>query len=289
MSDTPPTIPGDGNIFGDPPTGGGMTLADLEITEAADSRDIFEGPSPTGVRKYHVWATSSAVFDNELLENYVRSKLEDTAPAVWDSLVPHNATIKALGGGVFDCEVNYGLLDITAEFEFDTTGGQETKRISLGTRKYGTGPTFGGLINCREGRVEGVSVTTPVMTFSETRSFISVSAAYRNWLYRMTGRVNSAAFKGCAAGECLFMGARGRKTGRTNWRVQFNFACSANIVNLAIAGGAIVVARKDGWEYLWIYEEPKEDGNRLIPFPTAAYVEQVYPLGDLASLGIGSV
>ena len=105
----------------------------------------------------------------------------------------------------------------------------------------------------------------------------------------MTGRVHTGgAFKGTAAGECLFMGARGRKRGREYWQVQFSFACSENIVDLAVAGGAIVVESKLGWEYLWVYDEPKEDSGRVIPFPSAAYVEQVYKLGDLSALGIGS-
>jgi hypothetical protein len=223
------------------------------------------------------------------LEYFIRSKIENSAPAEVDGgLRPKTVRIEPQRGGIFHADVEYGLIDSTAGFEFDTTGGTTTMRQSFGTRKYGTGPTFGGLINCRDGKVEGVEITQPVMTFSETRSFLNVSNAYRNFLYRMTGRVNSGAFKGCAAGEVLFMGARGRKQGRENWTVQFNFACSENIVNLQIAGGAIVVSSKLGWEYLWVYYEDKVDSDRLIPFPQAAYVEQTYRLGNFASIGIGT-
>jgi hypothetical protein len=282
-------LPGDGTIFPELP-GGSLSLFDITMEELNDSRAMVGGLNQDReVRRYALWCNNPAHIDDEYLEYYIRSKIENNAPAEVDGgLRPKTVRIDPQRGGIFHADVEYGLIDLTAGFEFDTTGGVTTMRQSFGTRRYGSGPVFGGLINCRDGKVEGVEITQPVMTFSETRSFLNVTNAYRNFLYRMTGRVNSVAFKGTAPGECLFMGARGRKQGRDNWTVQFNFACSENIEGLSLAGGAITVASKLGWEYLWMYYEDKEDSDRLIPFPQAAYVEQTYRLADLTALGIGS-
>jgi|694.fasta_scaffold06600_8 hypothetical protein len=282
-------LPVEGTPYPELP-GGALSLFDITMEERNDSRSIVSGVNQDReIRRYALWCNNESAIDDEYLEYYIRSKIENNAPAEVDGgLRPKIIRIEPQRGGIFHADVEYGLIDVTAGFEFDTTGGTTLMRQSFGTRRYGSGPVFGGLINCRDGKVEGVEITQPVMTFSETRSFLNVSNAYRNFLYRMTGRVNSGAFKGTAAGECLFMGARGRKQGRDNWTVQFNFACSENLTALSLAGGAVVVDSKLGWEYLWMYYEDKVDSDRLIPYPQAAYVEQTYLLADLTALGIGS-
>ena len=290
------SVPSGGQFFGNgenPLTGNGLsiapyTISDIICEEADDSRDFLESPQgPRNLFKFHL-AAPGELIGHPALEGYFRSAVANAAPAEWDGMVPKSLDVQQRGGGIAFAKVEYGLVDNTTEFDFDTTGGQTTIRQSFGTRKYGTGPSFAGLINCQNGKVDGVDITIPTMTFSITRSFVTITNAYRNLLHRMTGKVNNGAFFGTAAGETLFMGAQGRKAGRELWRVRFAFACSENVANLPIAGGAITVTRKDGWEYLWTYFEEEEESGRLIPRPKAAYVEQVYGLADFAALGIGT-
>lgn len=290
------TVPNPGQFFGsgnEPLTGSGLSISpysiqDIICEETDDSRDFSETPAgPRNIFKYHLAAPPDLI-GHPALEGYWRSVVANTCPAEWDGMVPRSMDVQQRGGGIALAKVEYGLMDATAEFDFDTTGGQTTARQSFGTRKYGTGPNFQGLINCNNGRVDGVDITIPTMTFSITRSFVSISNAYRNLLHRMTGKVNSGAFWGTAAGETLFLGAQGRKAGRELWRVRFAFACSENAANLSVGAGTITVTRKDGWEYLWVYTEEEEESGRLIPRPKAAFVEQVYLLADFAALGIGT-
>ncbi|MCK4343502.1 MAG: hypothetical protein KAY37_17450 [Phycisphaerae bacterium] len=76
--------------------------------------------------------------------------------------------------------------------------------------------------------VEGVDIAVPVYHFSETHYLPDaiVSPAYRGTLFSLTGKVNGGAFKGFAAGECLFLGAAGAKRGSGDWEITFRFAAS---------------------------------------------------------------
>lgn len=105
-------------------------------------------------------------------------------------------------------------------------------------------------------------------------------------LFYLTGRVNHAPFKGFAAGEVLFLGASGSQRGQEDWEVTFSFAASPNVTGLAV--GQITGIAKKGWEYLWVRYEDAVDAHTLVKQPAAAYVEQVYPYGDFALLGIGT-
>lgn len=95
--------------------------------------------------------------------------------------------------------------------------------------------------------VEGVDIDVPVYHFSETHylpltcrpeqsSVVAkrprprrgrrhvkglpdaiVTPAYSGTQFNLTGKVNGGAFKGFAAGECLFLGAAGAKRGSGDW------------------------------------------------------------------------
>ena len=127
--------------------------------------------------------------------------------------------------------------------------------------------------------------------FSETHYLgdATVTAGYKATLFSLTGKTNSAAFKGCAIGECLFLGASGSKRGTGDWEITFKFAASPNKTNIVI-GGNITVASKKGWEYLWIrYHDVVDDTvNMIVKRPCGAYVEKVYDEGNFSSLGIGT-
>lgn len=97
---------------------------------------------------------------------------------------------------------------------FDTTGGTRHLNRSLETlsKTPATATDYGGAIEVDgEGNVNGVEVTMPTMTLSETHTFTDtkVTSDYQKRLFMLTGTVNKAAFRGFAAGEVLFLGPRG--------------------------------------------------------------------------------
>jgi len=147
-----------------------------------------------------------------------------------------------------------------------------------------------GAIGVTHDNVEGVDIAIPVYNFSETHYIDDalVTPAYRGTLFSLTGKTNNAAFKGCAAGECLFLGASGSKRGEEDWEITFRFAASPNRTNITV--GDITVASKKGWEYLWVRYADAEDATAkaLVKLPVAAYVEKVYEEGDFSQLGIGT-
>jgi len=183
-----------------------------------------------------------------------------------------------------------------SSFSFETRGGTQHITQSLATvashaaPDIPAAPDFKGAIGVTADGVDGVDITVPVYTFSETHHFddASVTTAYKSTLFSLTGRVNDASFKGLAAGECLFLGAAGSKRGDDPWEISFAFAGSPNVTDLSI--GAISGIAKKGWEYLWVRYQEAEDvtAKMLIRKPVAAYVERVYREGSFSALGIGT-
>jgi len=149
-----------------------------------------------------------------------------------------------------------------------------------------------GAIGATAENVEGVDITTPVYNWSETH-FIPDSAmtnAYRGKLFHATGTTNASAFKGFAAGECLFLGASGSKRADEDWEVTFRFSSSPNKTGITV--GDIQGIAKKGWEYLWVTYTPTEltvAGKKYLrQIPLFAYVEKVYEESDFADLAIGT-
>jgi len=138
--------------------------------------------------------------------------------------------------------------------------------------------------------VEGVDITVPVYSFSETHYLADavVTPTYRGTLFSLTGKVNNAGFKGLAAGECLFLGAAGSKRGADDWEITFRFAASPNRTGITV--GTITGISKKGWEYMWVRYADAEDvaARAIVKKPVAAYIEKVYEEGDLSTLGIGT-
>ena len=182
-----------------------------------------------------------------------------------------------------------------SSFSFDTTGGTQKVTQSLQTiGSYPAGaPDFKGAIGFDGEKVEGCDITVPVYKFSEThfKGAAFVNGPYKAAVMALTGQVNSAGFRGFAAGEVLFLGASGARRGRSSsdlWELSFHFAVSKNRASFDVGG--ITVAAKAGWEYLWVlYEDAVDPGAKArIRRPRAVYVEKVYETGDFAGLGIGT-
>lgn len=170
---------------------------------------------------------------------------------------------------------------------FDTTGGTRHLNRSLATISItpAEATNYGGAIEVDgEGNVNGVDVTMPVMTFSETHTFAQskVTTAYRKQLFLLTGTVNKAAFRDFDIGEVLFLGASGQKDGEF-WDITFKFAVSPNRTNLKVTE-SLIVPSKYGWDYLWVKFGEKVVNGAIVKEPIAAYVERVYEAGDFSKL-----
>lgn len=260
------------------------------IIERYDSREATEGiNSPSVDFLYVVQGTED--------DATVRALVEGTIPAIYLGLVFQSYHIQHQGGGVWEVSVRYGKTEPKdtgeSSFSFDTGGG--TQHITQSLQTIGSyappgknAPSFQGAIGVTTDSVEGTDVTVPVYSFTETH-YISgalVTPAYKAALFFLTGKVNGATFKGFAAGEVLFLGASGSQRGADDWEITYRFAASPNVTGLAV--GPITGIGKKGWEYLWVRYADAEDQHVLVKRPIAAYVEQVYELGDFSALGIGT-
>lgn len=228
-----------------------------------------------------------------------KAALASASPVLYDSLVRQTLHIERTAEEVWEGSVRYGVKQPPetgdSSYQFDTGGGTQHITQSLETigRHAPAGkvaPDFQGAVGATHDNVEGVDITTPVYNFSETHyiATAAVTDAYKATLFQLTGRVNSAGFRGFAPGEVLFLGASGAKRGEDDWEITFRFAASPNVTGLVV--GAIGGIDKKGWEYLWVRYADEEDvaAKTLVKKPIAAYVERVYEYGDLSGLGIGT-
>lgn len=226
-------------------------------------------------------------------ETAVLDALLLTAPATLGGMERMKMEATPLGGSVWECTVYYEGYEDDSQYTFETGGGTAHIAQSLQTiARYAlpgqTAPDCQGAIGVNGDNVDGTDITVPQFQFSETHKFdtTEITGAYKLALFNATGKVNNATFKGFAAGEVLFLGASGSRTGIKHWEVAFRFAASPNVVNLPVGG--ITVASKKGWEYLWVRFADAASNNALVKRPVAAYVERVYESADFATLGIGT-
>ena len=261
----------------------------VTVTELQDSR---EQNGVNVIFRYGVVGTSDTV-------EAITSTLA-TAPTAFAGLARHDEETRlrpTVVSDYFELEVPYRLIDTSvgsSSYQFETGGGSQKITQSLATNRYSpsgqTAPDFKGAIGVTKNGIEGVEITIPSATFSETHylSVASVTSSYQALVESLTGKVATAAFKGRARGEVLFLGASGSQRGTEAWEVTFRFARSPNATGLTI--GNITGINKLGWDYLWVYYDEEEDtaANRVVKRPVAVYVEQVYEFADLSQLGIGT-
>jgi hypothetical protein len=260
----------------------GRVLSD----ESAELTYVVRGTDSDAIARLELLTESPTVHNNLKRDD---AEVEELAPSMWLGVVRYvrSGSAPPVAG--------------QSSFNFETRGGTQHITQSLSTvGSYvapdfpgGAAPDFKGAIGVTQDGVEGVDITAPVYTFSETHHLAPavVTTAYKSALFSLTGRVNNAAFKGLSGGECLFLGAAGSRRGTDPedlWEISFAFAGSPNVTGLSV--GTIAGIAKKGWEYLWVRYQEAEDTNAkmLIRKPIAAYVEQVYRDGDFAALGIGT-
>lgn len=177
------------------------------------------------------------------------------------------------------------------QFNFDVSGG--SRRIITGLKqkaKYPANAPDSQGIN--DG--EGVDIVIPVCSISETHYFrpSKITTAWKRKVASMVGCINGKSFWGFEAGELLFTGCSGTRTGDKSsdkWQVTFRFSVQMNQSNIPV--GTLCNATKRGWDLLWVrYKEQEVDvGNgkkAVLNVPVAAYIEQIYPEANFSSLGI---
>ena len=266
----------------------------VTVTEKFESRTVTTGTSPAAELRFDIRGTND---DAE-----ARSALTAASPTQFDLygsgllFLPRDVlTVQPVGFELWEGIVRYGPIPQTNEsvFSFDTGGGAQHITQSLQTvGAYApsgeTAPDFKGAIGVTADSVEGVDITVPVHHFSETHYLAAdvVTETYRGVLFSLTGRINNSAFKGFAAGECLFLGATGSMRDLGDWEINFRFAASPNATGLTI--GSITGIDKKGWEYLWVRYADVEDStaHALVKRPVAVYVERVYEYGNFAAMGV---
>jgi len=265
----------------------------VTVEEKFDSRETTSGKSVE--LTYVIRGTDDDV--------EAMSALKATAPLTYGDLIRGHCRIEYLGPQMWSGTAPYEPpgtankepLEVgESSYQFDTGGGTQHITQSLATiHRYPSGsqpPDFKGAIGVTADGVEGVDITVPVYSFSETHCKASgfVTNTYKGKLFNLTGKTNNAPFKGFAAGEVLFLGASGAKRGDGDWEITYHFAASPNKTGITI--GDITNIEKKGWEYLWVlyWDEEDTDAKVLVKRPKFVYVEKVYEEGDFADLGIGT-
>jgi hypothetical protein len=225
----------------------------------------------------------------------VRKAAEDLTPDVYNYMPRRSTRIEErINETTWKIRVHYEPYTLSPSgdsFTFDTSGGTQHVTQSLATRAAYAAPGFVapdlmGAIGFDGERVNGVDITVPVFSFSETHLIGAsrVNMAYKSTLFTLTGRVNSAPFRGFDAGTVLFLGASGQERDGGQWEITYRFAVSPNRSNIAV--GSIAGIAKRGWDYLTVVYADVESEGVVIKQPRFAYVDEVYEEGDLSGLGI---
>ena len=246
------------------------------------------------------WVVRSAADEFEAL-----AALEMKAPIAYalgaDFLIRQSIKLKPHGAGLYLATIEYGPEDdeksekkpepMEFKYSFDTTGGKH--KISLAEKEVSrqwawsasnSPPDLKGAINYDGKKVQGVEIIVPNLEFSITVYYspAAMTTAFVQNLARKTGRVNSDAWLGFAAGEVLFMGASGDGTLPTirGQRVKpvpvtFKFAASENRDDIIVGSNPQAISKK-GWQYMWVRYERLENSGLDYPVPVHAYVDDVY-------------
>jgi hypothetical protein len=244
-------------------------------------------------RKYVVGSTSDNDAYSELLAH---ADCPESISTPFGVLFRKRVSVTHVGGGNYECEANWAGLGVEndeptfVELSFSTQGKTEHITQSLNTTRYpGTADDHGGQVGVTKDGVEGVDITIPGLTWTETHIFPNADCdnAYLIALKALTGTVNDATFRGHSAGEVLFLGANGSRKNAEQWQIEFSFVAIPNASSLTV--GTITGIDKKGHEYMWITWDKEESGGEFVKsVPRAVYVEQVYPTSDFSGLNIGT-
>lgn len=156
---------------------------------------------------------------------------------------------------------------------------------------------FGGLLEVKDGKPEGVDVYTPHLEFSCEVYLPKVlfTKSYVRKIYQNTPSVNDVPFGVFDPGECLFIGADWDYTSNPEAATEyvhltFSFLGSANeqiIIPSVVGTGTNGAVIKPGWAHIWkLYAEVLDQQTGTTNFVSQVNVERIYPFFDPKKLGI---
>lgn len=271
-----------------------MTITVKELFEGSRSGERVRDGSRADARTLRYLVTGTA--DADAAVDAVESASPVTISSSTGTLKRRRFSYSSVGLTDYHVDVKYDRLKklVVNETEYEFDIGLQNQKIyqSLGTTRYaasGTAPDYQGAINVQDGRIEGVDVGFPTYQFSITQILDAavITQAWRTMVRNLVGKKNSTAIgTEFAAGELLFLGARGRNRSEDEFQVTFSFAASANVSGLTV--GNITGITKKGWDFIWFVYGEQDDtaAGRVVKRPAFAYVEKVIEDGNLNLLGV---
>lgn len=289
----------------------------INFYEKVESRDLKESREDKNLSLNYVSLGSSDTVA-------VRAAALLDLPRTYAGLYRKDLNVKHRGGGVCDVDVEYGLImpgevlgeepeppatldpdaPLPLNYSFSTSGGTthitQSRATVLAFRRGQVGAValaaepaanqakdYKQAINVNEdtGEVGGVDIVTAQAEFSLEARRAFISQNYFNTLFRLTGTVNNAAFKGFLPGEVLYLGCEG-KSENGAWVLTHKFSAEPNQINLVL-NSEITVTQKYGWDYLWVAYTEKPVANIKTRTAEYAYIEEVYRKTNFAQLEIG--
>ena len=225
----------------------------------------------------------------------------DGLAGYWDGLQLESVSATQLGDDIFATVAEYGQIKKpdppatgSVNFDFSYSASSEHINYSISTKSISsvsgiTALDFKNAINVVSDsghlRVEGIDAPNSPVTHTWTYypADGAVTSTYQEKVLGMMGHVNNAAFNGAAAGEVRFVGCSGGARNSEDWQIRFEFSYIKNQTSMAI--GEITGISKEGHDIVWVLFDEKLDSNDfLVKVPAVAYVEQIFPRSNLASL-----
>jgi hypothetical protein len=229
----------------------------------------------------------------------IRDQIELDLPYWYDNKQRQEPQVDELeGGDLFYATVFWKARSLTPlevnqeEFWFDTGGGTQTITQSLAAQVNYVAPAPGavaidyrGAIRVTDNGPQGVEVPRPNLTLGVTRIFpkADVTPGFIGMLTRMTGSVNTAAFRGFEAGECMLTNVNGRDRNAEETAISFRFAGRANDT---IDIGDISNIDVDGWDHVDVYYDQKPEDGFIIHVPRQVVVSKIARRRDFGLLGV---
>lgn len=192
--------------------------------------------------------------------------------------------------------------DVDKQIHYSIVSGSPTEGSILVTDEVGT-----AIGKQPDGTIDGVDIMLPrvTMTCETNKNPYEVDEGYKQMVYGLVGKVNSAEFKGWSAGEVLFSGCQITEVSGEMTRLSFKFLCSKNKDDISIdmldtqTGDIYTYPNipKDGWQYLWkrITKAGRDTKPDATTEPTSragtlsAHVATVYEQADFSVLGIAGL
>lgn len=129
----------------------------------------------------------------------------------------------------------------------------------------------------------------PVFQLEYTAANAVVTPTYIDVVSGLCGCFNNATFRGYAAGQIQLVSAVGAKRTNEDWQLAFGFGYQPNETSVDIGGGITIPELRGSWHYFVQTVQRKMTGrNVLVPHPTWAIVQRVWPEANLGGLGLPS-